>query len=55
MNETFLDTKNIHNLIKYWRKEEKNSEGITDKLIARCYIDAYQTVLVNHSLPKLEK
>lgn len=55
MNETFLNVKNIHDLINYWRKEVNSATGATDKLIARCYVDAFQTVLVNHNLPKLEK
>jgi len=53
MNETLLNTKNIHKLIKYWRKEKENADGPSDRLIASCYIDAFQTVLNNHGLSQL--
>jgi len=55
MNETLLNVKNIHTLIKYWRKEYKNSETPSESLIASCYVDAYQTVLINHGLSQLPK
>jgi len=51
-----LNEKNINSLIRYWRKKNKMSVSAghsEDALIARCYVDAYQTVLVNHGLPML--
>ena len=58
MSDIILDIENINKLIKYWRKvkvkamSELNEE---ETLIASCYIDAFQTVRVNHGLHLLEK
>lgn len=55
MNETLLDIENINSLIEYWREKIDEASGPTDKLIARCYVDAFQTVRINHNLPLLPK
>jgi len=50
-----LDIDNIDKLITYWRKQLNEASVPTDKLVARCYIDAFQTVRVNHGLDPLPK
>ena len=50
-----LDVENLDNLIRYWRKERDNAKDEEDKLVARCYIDAFQTVRVNNGLKLLPK
>ena len=52
-SSVMLDIGNIDELIRFWRKaviEAKDDEKI---LIARCYVDAFQTVRVNHGLELL--
>lgn len=55
MKSIELDIKNLDKLIMYWRKAKINAEDEEDKLIASCYVDAYQTVRINHGLPLLPK
>ena len=55
MNETILNIKNINSLITYWRGMINKADNPHDKLVARCYVDAFQTVRVNHNLPLLPK
>lgn len=53
-----LDIENINSLIRLWRKEKLKANKSGDKeeqLIASCYIDAFQTVRVNHGLVLLPK
>ena len=49
-----LDVAMLHSLICFWRvKRDLAGAGSEDQLVARCYVDAFQTVLVNHDLPML--
>ena len=48
-----LDVENINCLITHWRKRKAIASTTERKLIAVCYIDALQTVRVNHGLPLL--
>lgn len=48
-----LDTENIDSLIRYWRKKEKEAKTERDIHTAACYVDALQTVRVNHGLQLL--
>ena len=48
-----LNIENVNELIEFWRKHLAENYAPSDKLIARCYIDAYQTIRVNHGLTKL--
>lgn len=53
-----LNIENINNLIRYWRDQKENAMDDENRLIASCYVDAFQTVRVNHGLsilPKEEK
>lgn len=43
-----FDVEMIDRLICYWRKCVNGAENEEKLLIARCYVDAYQTVRVNH-------
>jgi len=51
MNVPLLNIEKINELILEKRKEYDKAESPHDKLVARCYIDAYQTVLVEHNIP----
>lgn len=56
MSQIKLDVDNINKLILHWRKTRADAEENNDLeliLIARCYVDAYQTVRINHGLPLL--
>jgi len=44
----------LNALIEVWRIRLKESTAPSETRIARCYIDAYQTIRVNHGLEKLE-
>ncbi len=55
MNETILNIINLNSLIQYWRAKKDAADNPHDRLIASCYVDAYQTVRVNHNLPLLSK
>lgn len=50
-----LDTANINDMIQFWRKKVKTAKTNRDKLIAMCYVDAFQTVRINHGLELLPK
>jgi len=57
-NRVALDIENVNDLIRYWRNEKTNAEegnNYDAKLTAACYVDAFQTILVNHGLDRLEK
>lgn len=58
MKKIILDIENIDNLIRFWRKQKVKAINELDEeeeLVASCYIDAFQTVRVNHGLHLLEK
>jgi len=58
MEKIILDIDNINDLIGYWRAKKTEAADNLDKeeeLIASCYVDAFQTVRVNHGLPLLGK
>lgn len=48
MRESELNIENINSLIRFWRQKKKEAVTAEQKIIARCYIDAYQTVRINH-------
>ena len=48
-----FDEAMVNKLIVYWREKLCNSKDAQVMLIAECYIDAYQTVRVNHGLDPL--
>lgn len=50
-----LNIENLDSMIKYWRHEKENAIDDKNELIASCYVDAFQTVRVNHGLPLLPK
>lgn len=45
--------KNINDLIAFWREKVIASGCDEEKLIAMCYVDAYQSVRINHGLELL--
>ena len=56
MEGIILDIDNINDLIKYWRsKKTEAADNLNEEneLIASCYVDAFQTVRVNHGMPLL--
>ena len=55
MNNTLLNIENINELIIHWREKIEEASCPNEKLIARCYVDAFQTVRLNHNLPLLPK
>lgn len=50
---TVFDTKMVNNLIRYWRAKKLNAKTEEEVLIAACYVDAFQTMRINHGLNKL--
>ena len=49
-----LNIKNLDNLIRHWRGVlSEDPDDIEQCLVAQSYIDAFQTVRVNHGLPLL--
>jgi len=55
MIKAMMDVDNLDDMIRYWRKEKKNATTDEERLVASCYIDAYQTVRVNNNLGLLQK
>ena len=54
MSQIELDVEMLKDLIEYWGEEYKKCDRAMDqqgRLIASCYKDAYQTILMNHDLP----
>lgn len=49
-----FDSKGIDSLITHWRKNRDNAPSDVDYEIAVHYIDAYQTVRLNHGLERLK-
>jgi len=50
MNVPLLNVEKINKLILEKRNEYDKAESPQDKLIAQCYIDAFQQVLVEHNI-----
>lgn len=53
-----FNEQNINSLIEHWRGKVKKAEDTRndeDLLVARCYVDAFQTVRINHGLGLLPK
>ena len=55
MKSVKLNVKDIDRLIRYWRRVKKKAKNREEELVASCYVDAFQTVRVNHKLPLLPK
>jgi hypothetical protein len=49
-----LDITSIDNMIRFWRQRLREDKG-EDVIIASCYVDAFQTIRVNHGLPPLPR
>ena len=50
-----LNVENLDSLIRVWRARRDKAETDSDRHTAACYVDAFQTVRVNHGLPLLKK
>ncbi len=50
-----LDIRMLDNMIRYWRIEQLEATNKKDRKIACCYVDAYQTIRINHGLDLLSE
>jgi hypothetical protein len=51
-----FNEKMVNRLIEHWRKQHqtaKDKHMQRDVIVASCYVDAYQTIRVNHNLELL--
>ncbi len=57
MKQIMFDIKMVDTLIEFWRKAVKEADRKKDKeskLIASCYVDAFQTMRINHGFKCLK-